>query len=399
MFTKKEKVLLFILSAIQFVHIVDFMILMPLGPQLMRIFNITPQQFGLLVSSYTFSAGISGFAASFYIDRLDRKKALLLFFLGFSVGTLACALAPNYEVLLMTRSLTGIFGGVLSSLVMSIVSDSISYERRGTAMGIVMAAFSAASVLGVPFSLWLADKYNWHAPFVFLGSAALALNLFSLWGIPKMNAHLEHGHHRDPFATLKGVFADSNQSLSLLFMSLLIFGHFSIIPFYSPSMVANAGLLESQLPLIYLVGGAFSIVTSPLIGRLSDRYGKHRVFSIAAFISVLPIFLITHLGKSPLALILALTAFFFMIIGGRMIPANTMVSSVVPPQSRGSFMSLVSAVTQLSSAGASYVAGVIVSKGPQGELLHYEKVGYLAIAFTLLALFMSKHLKTLESKH
>lgn len=364
----------------------------------MRIFSISPQEFGLLVSSYTFSAGISGFAASFYIDRFDRKKALLLFFLGFSVGTLACALAPTYSILLMTRSLTGIFGGVLSSLVMSIVSDAISYERRGTAMGIVMASFSASSVLGVPFSLWLASHFNWHAPFLFLGAASLLLNAFAIWAIPSMRDHLEHNSSlKDPFSTLRGIFTNNNQALALIFMSMLVFGHFSIIPFYSPSMVANAGLLESQLPLIYLVGGACSIVTSPLIGKLSDRFGKHRVFLIAGIISLFPVFLVTHLGVTPLWMILALTAFFFMIIGGRMIPANTMVSSVVPPQSRGSFMSLVSSVTQLSSAAASFFAGQIVVKGSDGQILHYEKVGYLAIVFTIFALYLSKYLKTPES--
>lgn len=395
MFSRQEKLLLFLLATLQFVHIVDFMILMPLGPQLMRMFTIDPQQFGLLVSSYTFSAGISGFAASLYIDRFDRKKALLLFFFGFSIGTLACAMAPSYSWLLIARSITGIFGGVLSSLVMSIVSDAIPYERRGTAMGVVMASFSAASILGVPFSLWLAEKFHWHAPFFFLGGASLLLNLLCLWGIPSLNAHMEgQSLVHDPFATIKGVFHDVNQQKALVFMSVLIFGHFSIIPFFSPSMVANAGLLESQLPLIYLVGGAFSIFTSPLVGKLSDKFGKHRIFWIAGLISIIPSYLVTHLRPQPTWMILALTAFFFMIIGGRMIPANTMVSAVVPASRRGSFMSLVSCVTQLSSAAASFIAGQIVSKGVDGQLLHYDKVGYIAIAFTFLALYLSKDLHT-----
>lgn len=398
MFTKKEKILLFILSTIQFVHIVDFMILMPLGPQLMRTFNITPQEFGFLVSCYTLSAGISGLIASFFIDRFDRKKALLIFFLGFSIGTIACSLAPNYLTLLITRSLTGIFGGVLSSLVMAIVSDSISYERRGSAMGIVMASFSAASVLGVPFSLWLAGQFNWHAPFLFLGCLSLILNFVAFFAIPEMNSHLdENSASRSPFATILGVFSNSNQAIALVFMAVLIFGHFSIIPFYSPSLVANAGLKESQLPLIYFVGGIFSIITGPLIGRLSDKIGKHNIFALAATFSMIPLFIVTNLSITPLWLILTFTAVFFIFIGGRMIPANTMVSSVVPPQSRGSFMSLVSCVTQLSAAAASYIAGMIVTRGESGNLLHYEKVGYLAIFFTVLALIISRKMKTPES--
>lgn len=396
MFTRQEKILLFVLASIQFSHIVDFMILMPLGPQLIRIFSITTQQFGMLVSAYTFAAGFSGFLASFFIDRFDRKKALQLLFIGFSIGTLGCALAPTYESLLLIRSLTGFFGGVLGSLVMSIVSDQIEYQRRGTAMGIVMASFSVASILGVPFSLYLANIFDWHAPFLFLGSISLILALSLHFLLPSMQGHMTHGKIA-ALSTLKGIYHSPNQQKALLFIAMMTVGHFMIIPFLSPSLVLNAGLTEAQLPLIYLVGGGVSIITGPLIGRMADRFGKHVIFQIAGVLVLIPVVLLTSLGPTPLFYVLLIVAFFFMLSGGRFIPANAMVSSTVEAKNRGSFMSLVSSAQNLSSAVASSLAGAIVFTNTEQRLINYQYVGYLAVVFGLIAVWLSSRILTLES--
>ncbi len=176
---------------------------------------------------------------------------------------------------------------------------------------------------------------------------------------------------------------------ALIFMFFLIFGQFSIIPFFSPSLVANAGLPEAQLPLIYLTGGLISIVTGPLIGRLADRIGKLKVFVIFATISLVPIYLVTHLEPHPVWLLLALVAVFFTTIGGRMIPAMAMVTGAVKPQHRGSFMSFMSSTQQFSSAIASFVAGMIILKSDTGTLLHYATVGWIAIAASIGAIFLA----------
>ncbi|WP_374027250.1 MFS transporter [Bdellovibrio bacteriovorus] len=397
MFSKQEKFLLAILASIQFSSIVDFMIMMPLGPQLMRMFAINPHQFGLLVSSYTFFAGLSGFAASFFLDKFDRKACLLFFFVGFSVGTVACGLAPNYEMLLLARGLTGVFGGVLGSLVLSIVSDAISYERRGSAMGVIMTSFSMASILGVPFSLFLANQFNWHAPFIFLGCTSLLLCVVIWFKVPSMSKHLEGGVNKEPmWNTISRIANNKNQRRGLYFMSSVMFGHFAIIPFLSPSLVANAGLSESQLPLMYMIGGAFTIFSSPFIGRMADRYGKHKVFLWGALVTLIPYWVITNLGPSPLWVVLAICAFFFVVSGGRMIPATALVSGTAKPQNRGSFMSIVSCVQQLSSAVSSYIGGLIVTTGANGRLEHYPVVGYIAIAFTFVAIFLSRRIEAVE---
>lgn len=396
-FSHDEKILIFILGLINFSHIVDFMIMMPLGPQLMRIFNITPHEFGLLVSSYTFTAAISSLLSSLFIDRFDRKSALLFFYMGFAAATIACALSKNYSFLLFSRSLCGMFGGVLSSLVLSIISDRINPERRATAMGLLMTSFSIASVLGIPLSLTLANQYDWHSPFMFLGVVSAFVSVIVALKIPSMKNHLKGpGQTHDPFATIKHLFKHPSQFNAFVFIFAVVFGQFSMISFMSPSFVANANLPEGQLPLIYLFGGLISMIGSPLFGRLADRYGKIEIYQISATASLIPIFIITNLGPSPLWLILAVAGSFFFVMGGRMVPASAIMSSAVTPRYRASFMSLSSSVQQLGSSLASYMAGLMVQKSADGQLLHYDRVGYVTMALTALSLFLVTRVKAEE---
>ena len=397
MFSRSEKILLSILACIQFSHIVDFMILMPLGPQLMRIFEISPHQFGLLVSAYTLAAGLSGLLAAFFIDHFDRKKSLLFFYLGFGVGTIACGLANSYTALLITRSLTGAFGGVLSSLVLAIIADSISIDRRGSAIGITTSAFAVASVFGVPFSLSLADRFGWHSPFVFLGIVSVIVWIGIYFVMAPMKNHLIHRNKSgNPFHAFLHVFETPNLLYALGFMFFLVLGQFTIIPFLSPSLVANTGLPENQLKYIYLVGGIVSIFAAPTAGRLSDKWGRKKLFLYSALISIFPILIITHLGPSPVAITLTSVAFFFLSMSGRMVPAMATISSAPQPKYRGSFMSISSSVQQLSAAAASYIAGLIVVKDNEGHLLNYGTAGFFAVICTLFAIYFSRKVKVIS---
>lgn len=389
-FSRNEKILLALMAGINFNHIVDFMIMMPLGPMLIRLFGIEAREFGLLVSSYSFTAGLSGIAASFFIDRFDRKSALLFFFAGFIVSTVACALAPSYFFLLAARSLAGAFGGVLSSLVLSIVSDAIAYERRGTAMGVVMGSFSVASVLGVPFSLELANRFSWHAPFVFLGILSLTVWLLIFMIMPPMRGHLRAKEARhSKWDTLANVARTPAQLWALVFMFSLVMGQFTVIPYLSQSYVANGGLPESKLSYIYLFGGICSMAAAPLVGWLADKTSKHAVFAASALLAMIPIFLITNMGAQPIWVLILISCSFFIAMSGRMVPAMAMVSSTATPEYRGSFMSFSSAVQNLSAALASFTGGLIVTfEG--GHFVHFEKVGYLAIGFSFLALLASR---------
>ena len=403
-FTRQEKQLLALMAAINFTHIVDFVIMMPLGPQLQRSFKLDPHQFGMLVSSYSFAAAATGLLCSFIVDRFDRKSLLLFFFVGFAGGTIACALSRNYAWLLLSRSLTGMFGGVLGSVVLAVVSDAIAVERRGTAMGIVMGSFSVASVLGVPFSLILATQFDWHAPFMALGLLAAAIAGMVAWTMPPMRGHLRGeidgppvDERHDPLRTLKQIAINPNQLMALSFIFCLVFGQSSIIPFLSQSFVFNGGLKESQLPLIYLTGGMVSMIASPAFGRLSDRFGKKPIFYVGALASIVPMFLITHVGNIGVPLLLILSCSFFLVMSGRMVPSMALMSTTTTSRFRGGFMSISSCVQHLALSLASYVSGLIVAQDKSGHLLRFEWPGWIGIIFTLVAVALVRKVKSVET--
>lgn len=395
--SRQEKTILFLLACLNFTHIMDFMIMMPMGPMLMRHFNILPQQFSLLVSAYSLSAGISGFLAAFFVDRFDRKKVLLMAYTGFIVGTIACGLAPTYGLLMAARFLAGLFGGVIGAQVLSIVGDTFNYERRAQAMSIVMTAFSVASVVGVPFGLYMASTFTWHAPFLLVGALGIVIIGLIFKFIPPLTKHLQDqkpGFH--PLSVLTNILKTPNQLRALWLSITIMLGHFSIIPFISPYLVANVGFSEKDLYLIYLVGGALTIFTAPLVGRIADKQGKYPVFVVFALLSLVPIYLITNMHTTSIFFILFTAGIFFIFSNGRLIPTQAMVSSVVAPQQRGGFMSINSSVQLLAQSIAVYWAGLIIVKQPNGQLLHYEWVGYVAMAMLFASIFIARTVKAVQ---
>ena len=391
---QKEKALLWTLAAINFIHIVDFMILMPLGPQLMRIFDIGPSEFSLLVSSYTFSAGISSFFGAFFLDRFDRKKILVWVYVGFTIGTLGCALSPSYGILLAARVLSGVFGGLTSALILAIIGDVIPNERRGRAMGLVMAAFSFASVMGVPIGLFLASLSSWHTPFYILaGLAILSFGMIFKF-IPPINEHLGKEIKRPrPMEVISRVTSNSNQMRAIGLSVMMMFGQFMIIPFLSPYNVANVGFTEMQLTYVYIAGGAFTIFTSPWVGKLSDRHGKLRIFTIFMLLNLIPIGIITHLGITPIPLVLMVTTLFFVTSNGRYVPAAAIITGTAKAENRGSFLSFNSAVQQMAAGFASFGAGIIIGENELGQLTNFNIVGYLAIFFSVLCIPLARRVK------
>jgi MFS transporter, DHA1 family, inner membrane transport protein len=395
---KNERLLLYVLAAAMFTHIMDFMIMMPLGHQLMQLFDITAQQFSLLVASYSVTAGVSGFFAAFFIDRYDRKKSLMFMYSGFAVGTLACAVSPSYEVLLLTRSLTGAFGGVLGALILAIVSDVVPLERRAHGIGVVMASFGIASVFGVPFGLFLASKFSWHAPFFLLGGLALVISALIITYVPVMTKHLRADGHASPMKVLREIFGRRNARLGLTFTSVLMLGHFTIIPFVAPFMVGNIGFSDDQLAYIYLVGGICTLTFSPWVGRMSDKHGRLKIFTIFGSLVIVPILIITNLTPVPLTVALSITAVFFIFSNGRMVPSTTMETAIIKPEVRGSYMSIRSAVQSLSAGLAAFIAGLIISEKPSvvqadaKALINYQYVGVIAVLFSLVSLYLARKL-------
>ena len=385
---RKEYALLATLALVQFTAVVDFLVMAPLGPKLMSLWGITTQEFGAAVSAYIFTAGICGFIAAFFIDKFDRKRLLTIVFAGFTVGTFACGLSPNYPTLLAARVLTGVFGGVIGTMVFAIIADAVPIHRRGRAFGIATASFSLASIFGVPGGLYFANLFHWHAPFLILGALGVAVQILIALFVPNLTAHLaSKGARRNPLAILGAIRANPNQMRALFLVFCLAVGQFSVLPFITPYLVTNVGILEEQLPLIYFIGGLCTVVTSPLIGSLSDKYDKRRIYAVAAIVSILPIALITNfeLGVSTV-LVFAASSLMFVTVNGRMIPSMAMIQGTVTPQMRGSFTSISTSVQQVSSGVATFIAGFFIHKGANGLLVNYNLVGWIAIVFTIISI-------------
>ncbi len=390
----KESYLLFLLASIQFTHILDFVIIMPLGPRFMNVFQINPQEFGFIVSSYTFSAGLAGIIGTGFVDRFDRKAVLNTAYLGFVLGTYLCAISPDYKMLLLARIVSGAFGGIIGAMVFSILGDVIPYERRGRASGIIMSAFSFASVIGVPLGLYLASSFDsWAAPFWGLAGLSTFILFFSHFVMPNVTSHINKLENHSIYKVYMIILKDSNHIKAFLLIITMMFAGFSVIPFISPYMVSNVGVSEKDLSYLYFFGGGATLFTARIIGGLADKFGKYRVFSIIALFSTVPIFIITNMSVVPLYQALIASTLFFILVSGRFIPALAMITSSVLPKNRGGFMSLNSSFQQIASGMASILAGMILVKNSDGTLSNYPYVGYMAITATLLAIYLGSKLR------
>jgi predicted MFS family arabinose efflux permease len=316
---------------------------------------------------------------------------------AFSWVRLACAFSPNYAILLTARIISGLFGGLTSALILAIVGDAIPDSRRGRAMGLVMAAFSVASVVGVPFGLFIASLTNWHAPFFFLAILAIIILFLIFKFVPSITFHIDSGKVKpSPLQVIQRVTSNSNQMRAITLTIMMMLGQFMIIPFLSPFMVSNVGFSEMQLTYIYMAGGFFTIFTSPWVGKLTDKYGKIKIFTMFMSLNVIPIAVITHMGVTPIGYALLISTMFFVTSNGRMVPAAALITGTAKPENRGSFLSFNSAVQQLSAGFASYAAGMILVEGTNGVLENFEWVGYAAIVFSLLCIPIIRRIRVVD---
>ncbi|HEY1058245.1 MAG TPA: MFS transporter [Limnobacter sp.] len=387
--TTWERTLLLVLAGIQFTHILDFMIMMPLGPQLKLAFDITDAQFGLLVSAYTLSAGVSGLTASTYIDRFERKRLLLTLYGLFALATLACGLAPSYNALMVARVLAGVFGGVLSAMVQTIVGDLIPYERRGKAMGVVMTSFSVSTVLGVPASLFIANHSSWHMPFFLIAVLSTVFGAIGLKSIPTMNSHVAGNRSQGVGHAIAAVLKDSNHWTAFAFSFCLIFAGFSIIPYITLYMSSNGGLGADEIPLMYLAGGTATLLSAQVIGRLCDKLGKHTMLTRVTVLSMMPMVAITVSGGLPIWALLVISTAFFVLVSGRMIPGMALVTAAANPTYRGTFMTLNSSVQSASMGVAALVGGHVISRNAEGLIEHYWACAVIAVVMNALAIALA----------
>ena len=388
-FTPYEKFVIAVLSLLQFTIIVDFMVLAPLGAILIPKLGISTEQFGLVVSAYAFSAGLSGLLAAGFADRFDRKKMLLFFYAGFNLGTLLCSIAGTYPFLLFARIVTGIFGGVIGSISFAIITDIFRMEVRGRVMGFVQMAFSASQILGIPIGLYLAASLNWHAPFLMIVTVAAPTGVLIFLKLKPVTGHLHGRQERNAFVHLWHTASNRYYLQGFLATMLLATGGFMIMPFSSTFLVNNIMIPETSLSIIFFVTGLFSLFTGPVLGRLSDRLGKYRLFVFGSSLSIAMVFIYTHLGPNPIWKVITINTILWVGISSRMISSQALTTGVPDLKDRGAYMGINSSIQQVSGGIAAFVAGLIVYQPTRtAPLQHFDIVGYVTICSMMLTMVM-----------
>jgi predicted MFS family arabinose efflux permease len=384
-FSRYQSALVALLAFVQFTIILDFTIMSPLGAIILPALDITTSQFGVAVSAYAFSAGLSGILAAGFADRFDRKRLLLFFYAGFTLGTALCALAPTYHVLLMGRIVTGLFGGVMGSIVLAIVTDLFALHLRGRVMGFVQTAFAASQVLGT-VGLFLSNHWNWHVSFGALVGLSIVGMAAVLLLMKPVNGHLKLKQDNNAFRHLIATVGEPRYRLAFVVTTLLATGGFMMMPFGSAYTVNNLGIDIVHLPTIYLVSGLFSIVTGPLVGRASDTFGKFRTFAFGCAVSVVMVLIYTHLPRVSLTTAIVVNVLMFVGIFSRMIPSQALISAIPEPGQRGSFSAVSASLQQLSGGLGSVLAGAIIAQNADGSLRHFDWVGYIVVTTSLVSL-------------
>lgn len=387
-FSGYQKFIVGILAFLQFAVILDFMLMSPLGATIIPTLNITPQQFGFIVSAYAFSAAISGLLTAGFADRFDRKKILLFFYGGFLLGTLWCGLAQSYESLLFARIVTGLFGGVIGSVILAIATDLFPVTMRGRVMGYLQTAFSASQVLGIPIGLYLSNQWDWHVPFLVLAAFGLIGGLLMVKQMRPVAEHLNIPQENSPFKHLRNTLIEPRYLLAFAITALLMTGGFMLMPLSSAFIVHNLGIDLHHLPMVYMVTGVTTIFAGPLIGKAADKYGKFRVFALGTVLSIVMVLTYTHLGEISLVTLMIVNTIMFVGIFSRMIPFQALISTVPAPNQRGSFNAISASIQQLSGGVASVIAGSIVTFSADGKLQHFEVLGYIVASTSILSLFL-----------
>ena len=384
LFTRYQVFVIAVLAFMQFTVILDFMVMAPLGAILLPVLHITPGQFSHVVSGYALAAGGSGLLAAGFADKYDRKKLLLFFYVGFILGTLLCGLAPSYPMLLAARIITGIFGGVVGSVSMAIVTDLFAPQVRGRVMGFIQMAFALSQVAGIPLGLYLATRFDWHAPFLLIVGFETLAGLVIFRFLRPVNEHLHLHGDTNPWQHLWKTFSKPMHRLPFLTMVILATGGFMMMPFSTTFLVNNVGILPEKLPLIFMVVGACSLFTFPLVGRISDRVGRVPTFVVGTAIAMTLTVIYSHLGVTPLATVIILNATMFVGIASRIVSSSALMASVPEMRDRGAFMSINSSIQQVSGGVAAWVAGLIVVQPSEtSPLLHYDTLGFVCCATML----------------
>ena len=385
-FSRYQIFLIAILSFLQFTVTLDFMILYPLGIEVMPQLKISPAQFGFVVSAYAFSAGISGLLAAGFLDRFDRKKILLFFYVGFIVGTALCAMANSYYLLLFARIMTGLFGGVIASVVFAIITDLFPFQMRGRVVGYVQTAFSATQIFGYPIGLFFVNLHEWRAAFIAIVAVSIPAGILILWKLKPVNEHLKLITDKNSFKQIYVNLTIPKYLLAFAGTALLSIGGYMLTPLGGVFTVNNLEISVKKLHIIYLVGGLFSFIIGPMVGQICDLFGKIQTIIFGTVVLIISVIYFTNLEKPSLFIVIVGHSMIFMGIIYRLIPAQVLISAVPEQNHRGSFMAVNSSIQQIAGGIAAATSGMIITQNAQGVLKNYDTVGYVVAVMSVVSL-------------
>jgi predicted MFS family arabinose efflux permease len=388
-FTPYQVIAIVLLTLTQFTVVLDFMVMSPLGDMLMKSMSLKTSQFGLAVSAYAFSAGASGLLTAGFADRFDRKKLLLFFYVGFIAGTLFCGLATTYPMLVAARIITGVFGGVMGSIALAIIADLFPIHQRGRAMGFTQMGFGASQVLGIPIGLYIANHWGWQAPFLMIVALATLTWVVVIVKMRPITQHLEVKSEKNAFSHLWHTMKLRYYRIGFLSTALLSLGGFMMMPWGSAFAINNLKVSYGQLPILFMASGLVALIVMPLVGKLSDRIDKVKIFFIAAIWTMVAILIYTNLTAIPFYLVITLNILLMIGILSRIVPAMALVASIPKMQDRGAFMSINSSLQQIAGGIAAAVGGmIVVQKTKTSPLEHYNTLGYVISVILIFNIIM-----------
>ena len=397
-FSKYQILAIVILALTQFSVVLDFMVMSPLGDLIMKNMKIRPGEFGLVVSCYAFSAGISGFLTASIADKFDRKKLLLFFYAGFIIGTLLCGLATSYWFLVSARIVTGIFGGVISSISLAIVADIFALNQRGRVMGFLQMGFGMSQILGIPISLFLATIWNWQAPFYLIVGLATIIFTLSFFILKPIVSHLSL-QRDNPIKHMWKTIANRDYRIGFLATAFMSLGGYLMMPWGSSFSVNNVGISQKDLPLMFMIVGISTICVMPIIGKLSDSFNKYSIFVGSSILMVVSVLIYTNLGHVSFSILVIVNMIMMAGIMARMIPSQALATSIPAAKDRGAFMSINASLQQMAGGIAALVGGAIVQQKNQfSPLEQFDTLGYVVIAVILINIFFTYRVYQLIQK-
>jgi predicted MFS family arabinose efflux permease len=388
-FTAYQVTVILILALTQFSVVLDFMVMSPLGDLLIKDLKITPSQFGVVVSSYALSAGVAGFLTASFADKFDRKKMLMFFYGGFIIGTLLCGLSTNYWTLVGARIFTGLFGGVMSSISLAIVADLFDMNHRGRVMGFLQMGFGMSQILGIPISLYLANVWDWKAPFFMIVLLAALIFVGIFFVLKPVDAHLKL-QRDNPLKHMWNTISNRNYRIGFLATAFMSLGGYLMMPWGSAYAVNNIGIKQSELPLMFMIVGISTFIIMPVIGIISDRVNKYMVFAGASIVMIISIAIYSHLPHVSLFVLILVNVVMMMGIMARMVPSQALAASIPEMKDRGAFMSINSSLQQMAGGIAALIGGWIVTQKTQtSPLERFDLLSYVVTAVIIINMLLT----------